>query len=572
MRNLLFILTTIVCFTTFNCDTSYFDKEIEEFEWNGNFTGPLGHYTIDVNDIIDQFSDTNITSVVTYDENGLITLNYSDNLELKADFNFQNEIPPLEVSETINSPINGSPIFNFSNSIVLDNSNINLIDGLNTSQQGSFSEVIDFNGNEIHEIEFNSINMEIEIQSNIDTNLDIELKSHSFVSKTDSSILTENISVSGRETKTVTIPLENYNADLTYLNGNYNETFNNILLEYLIGFDYTVGDQITNTDSITFSIKLKDIEGKVIYGKFQNQTGDLYAKENIKLNFFNELNITSLEILKPKLTFNLTNDLGIPFKFDFNNSIFSNSNGDSQILNFSEGNFINISPATYNSDQGKVESTINSINLDNESSNIKDILNIIPKEIDFNALAEIVENTSDDIHFYAFDNKGISGDFNLEMPLALKLKGLKIEEEAEFSVGLSEEDAEDFSNVDLHLNVLTDFPFDIKVKLDFEDENGNIINKNILLNDNDEIVEQNQIDLIQGSTNYDKNGKTIEPNNNKILLRLKNEDFEDILKISKIKMTLEFDTSGEEPVKLFKDYILKLNINTAVNYTYSDNE
>ena len=171
------------------------------------------------------------------------------------------------------------------------------------------------NGTELHDLNFQSGNLAINVSSTIEHNITLVITFPDL--KLNGSVVTKTISMiypnSVPHTGSGTIDLTNVLADFTA-----NNTATNTLR---INIDATItgtGQPITGNENLDLTMNLTNLEFKNITGYFGQQTLASFA-DSMLLKVFNNPIQGSLSFTNPKLTFTVENSFGIPITVNFNN-------------------------------------------------------------------------------------------------------------------------------------------------------------------------------------------------------------------------------------------------------------
>lgn len=548
-----------------SCDDQldFFDGEIQDFDItdvSGEFQGPVGYYTFTTNDLIDELTGEDAEVRIDRYPDGGIAIAFNESFSF-ADFSFAAPVEDIQIQKTVESPLaSQNAIFGTSDQVEVTNQNIAVISQFNVPQTLTISENLNFQGNNISKLDFKNTNLNVVVASNANTTAKLEIDIPSLLSKANSAPLGFSLNIPRQGSVSEVFALENFEADFTYNGANYDQTFNNFVIETITTLNIEVGDVLSKNDNFDISFELVDVDSNVVYGVFASEQQNISLPE-IELDFFEDIAIDELSISNASIDMAISNSLGVAFDLEIGNSVFSNANGVSQnlILNDSPKR---IQQATYSSTNNIVTTAETSVSLNKETSNLPELLELLPTNLNINIDVASLEAPS----FFAYDQSKLEGDVDVLLPLDFKIKGLVFDDTIDLEVDLEEEDTEQFESAELHLNMRSNFPLDVSAQLQFLDASGNLL-ENVKFYDKDDVVfENNRVDLIKGNNDFDTaTGKTIGFKDHYLVLKIKKESIDAILDINALQLKVDVDTVGDTEVKFFDDYELKLQVGTSVN-------
>lgn len=540
----------------------FFDGDIENPDLSGELQGPLGYYTFTTNDLIDELTGSDSDIIVDKASDGGISIVFNESFSLQDDFSFSEPIDDVIIEHLVESPlVSESSIFGSSDEVTVTALNFALISQFNSPQPFSINEVLDFQGNDISKLDFKNSILNVVVSSNAKTSAEIQISIPSLVSKTSNNSLDFTLDVPNQGQVSQSFALSDFEADFTFDGSNYNQVFNNFFINMVTNLDIKLGDVLSKNDAFDIRFELIDIDSNIIYGIFTKEQQSVSLPE-IELDFFKDIGIEELSISGASIEMLIANSLGVAFNLDLQNSIFTNAAGNSQNLVLND-NPRRIDQATYSSVNNEVISEDFQISLNKDTSNLPELLEILPTNLNINIDVENIEEPS----FFAYDQSQLDGSVDVIIPVDFKIKGLEFEDNIELEIDITEDDIDQFESAELHLNTSSNFPLDVSAQLQFLDASDTLL-ESIVFYDNDGVAySDNKIDLIRGNENFEvATRKTIGTKENYVIIKLKKESIDDILEIKSLQLKIDVDTVGESEVKFFDDYKLDLQVGTSVNF------
>ena len=450
-----------------SCDISYLDKEIEDPTLEGSIKIPIGFINYTLSEVFDKLGSDGLspTSVEDFSFNYTQTFTGEDNAAFNvevADFTTTGEIEnPIDDATLTafgaSSPYEiqpGDPIIFISPIEGLDD----IIYDLNLSQ-------------EITDIAFNGGNLVITINTDVDnqTNTTIKITIPSLKKKSDDSVFEGSWEITEGSEEQITIPLNEYNADLTIDPEGTGNLYNKMVVNVIASLTYDAGDIIDTSDEITYEVKLTDISYDVIEGDFKQKTFSL-SNPPIDLGEFSD-NFSGGNVTfdNTQMTINISNDYGFPIGIDLS-SVEAVSTNSSVNLNYtatdpSLPNTMIIDGVENFGDDEKVTE----LTLDKDNSNIGDLLESNPNEIKFN-LSGISNpiNSVPNENFYASSNTGF------EAEVSIGFDKVNLNEEIDFNNN-TDEDFEEFQSIKIVTSVENKIPLTGDLILEFKNSANEII-------------------------------------------------------------------------------------------------
>jgi len=453
----------------FSCDLSYLDKEIEDTSWDGNIKIPVGFINYNLSEMFNDLGNNSLgpTSIEEF------SFNYTKTFTGENNTAFNVEIANFTVEGNIESPINDADLSAIGESspyTITQEISPGIINPLIGTYKEVSQVIYDLNlSQEITDIAFAGGILNIIFNSTVsNTNTAITIKIPSLTKKSDDSEYTRSANITGENEETISIDLNDYNANLKNDETGTGNTNNKMVVNVNASLTYTAGDIIDTDDNISYEVKFSSISYDVIEGDFKQEPFSL-SSESIDLgDFFDNFSGDNVTFDNTKMTINILNDYGFPIGIDLS-SVEAISTNSSVNLNYtgtdpSLPNTIIIDGVTNFGD----DEVISNITLDNSNSNIDSLLESNPTSIEFN-LSGISNPIDDGIineNFYASSNNGF------EAEVSIGFDKVNLIEEIDFN---TDEDFEEFQNIKIVTSVENKIPLTGDLLLEFKNSANEII-------------------------------------------------------------------------------------------------
>lgn len=323
------------------------------------------------------------------------------------------------------------------------------------------------NGTELHDLNFQSGNLAINVSSTIEHNITLVITFPDL--KLNGSVVTKTISMiypnSVPHTGSGTIDLTNVLADFTA-----NNTATNTLR---INIDATItgtGQPITGSENLDLTMNLTNLEFKNITGYFGQQTLASFA-DSILLKVFNNPIQGSLSFTNPKLTFTVENSFGIPITVNFNNlsTVNTVSNQTTQITFNNPVQTVNI-PANMGDPAVSTSFELSNATTNNTMTNLVDAA---PKYLKYDISATSNPNGNPgplNLNFIESTSKMIVKT-DIELPFEGYASGMEVKDTLKFDQISNSPDQ--IESVLFRLKVDNGFPLTFNGQAEFVDINYN---------------------------------------------------------------------------------------------------
>ena len=458
-----------VCFTVFtisSCDTSYFDKEIENFNLETNAQVPIGFATYKLSelfkdlDIKDIKEDPNSNLFFSFDKQLNTTSNDAFNVTIN-DINISTEMPTTKEMRDFLFFLNRT-------SYTVQPQDINII---NTSGQSSSQTVESITlSQQLTAAELNGGTLKIDLASTFNANVAVVLTIPSIKSKSNGTAYSKTVSLTNStKTNSFTIDLSNYNVDFTHNGTAYNQTNNTIVLNAVANLTYKAGDVIAVTDKISVAAKMTNTTAQVVYGDFKQTTFGVNS-ETILFDFFNDFADGKITFNNPIMTLTASSKYGFPIGIDLS-AIEAQNGAVTKKLTYSgtttdektTPNLLIIDGLQTYFPSANAVSTTRVLNKTN--SNIVDLLGIKPKAIKLNFTGKVNPiNKNPNLNFYSKNFSALNANLNIQVPLDVKFENVEITKAIDFKNG---SDLNKISNVALFIKTENKIPLSVVIEIEF---------------------------------------------------------------------------------------------------------
>lgn len=225
---------------------------------------------------------------------------------------------------------------------------------------------------------------------------------------------------------------------------------------------------ISNSDQVDITANLSNLDFDAIFGYIGNYELIGEAGE-IELGFFDNPFDGKIEFVNPQLNINISNSYGVPAEINISRLTGFDQNGDSVVMEFNPPSLSSFRYAFPSLDEyGEIKDT--TIKIDNENSNIADLINLLPSSIAYSLNA--ASNPDDDETIGNFVNDDSKVDVNLEFILPLEFSADSFALSDTLEDILEDgwyDDADIIDKVNIMLEVANGLPLDIDFQVTFMD-------------------------------------------------------------------------------------------------------
>ncbi|MEN8156013.1 MAG: hypothetical protein ABFS10_03620 [Bacteroidota bacterium] len=542
----IFLLATGIILTSCHREYFEFDKISDEFEIEPEMAAPLVYGSMSMKDIVERFDSTGY--VGEFDD-GLIYLAYSDTLvEAMADTLV--DVPDHISTEIYLDPEIDDPIFIGSD--IGDTVHFYKSDILKFNMEGGdrVDSILVKGGTIIAEVYSSFRHMGFMIISSDQIH---DPQGNPLFLKVDISDL------SGDFRDSTILDSDHYHIETTAM-GDSN----------VITIDYDLG--LINSGNPINPGEVCDVKTSLIKMDFYGAYGYISSRELITLTdslgipiFADNPELTTLKLRDPRITIHTASSLGIPFEIELDSVTATAEDGSTETLEFYTGHpFVIPGPALENIG----ETVYGEININRETSNFPDLINLAPSDIYFNVAGRTHEESGQDNHFL-LDTSRFMLEAEFLLPLDLRITGFALTDTMLFEM----EEGVDTSmvrNAEITMTTINQLPIELKAQVLLLDSNYIVI---------DSVFEE-QLPLL-GASEVDEDGKLKVYADGSDGARMEThtvkfpaEKLGKLEQVSFMQVRAQLVTSqaGEPFVKIYSDYTLDFEISLFANFRINSNE
>lgn len=270
----------------------------------------------------------------------------------------------------------------------------------------------------------------------------------------------------------VTIPVQDYDLQLQGMPGSSN--IHNTFYTTFIGSIDSTGRIINLSlqDSVFVKTGIKDLIADRGYGFLGYDT--IYGDDTVAIQSFRDLVEGNIELDDVQLSLEIENYIGAPFGFKIQNLI-SKFEDEQQALSWNQLGFeFSIPRAQETSPGAKPNPGRLNINLDKNTSNIQDLLELFPNTLDYDVEAYMnAGEANNDFSQFLYTDYGIEANLNATVPMHVALDSLSLRDTSTFSYIDIDPDWR-MKGGDLILKANNNFPFECRVDIILMD-NGQVV-------------------------------------------------------------------------------------------------
>lgn len=352
---------------------------------------------------------------------------------------------------------------------------------------------------------------------------------------------------------TYTYDFSDYELDLTGISGNES----NLLYSELIASIDSSGNLITlsESDSLRINLKLENIKPSYAEG-FLGSLEYNIGPEDISFDIFKNVISGGISLENVTTYFSIENGIGVDAELNINklNAYNSSTNNSVDLVSGDIASPIQIFKAI----DPPLMPSITSFQLDNQNSNITDLINILPDRLSYELALFVnqgVDSTTSSYQDFVYVNSGIKSSIDIEMPLSLIANNLTLSD----TIELTEETLIEFDGVESgNLNFIVDngFPLSTNFELYFIDDQNNVYVS---------LVSEEKIEAAPVS-----NGRVINPLRSVLSFPLSSTEISNVSKSTKFLLIAEFNSDNSSFLKIYSDYKLKSTL--SGDFIYKVNE
>lgn len=508
-------VTVIAC----NVNELEFDN-IQTPNYRPDVAAPIGEVTYTVSELIDELEDS--TVAVEQSNSNLISVVYRDTSR------FANNNDFVLVSDVTNAS-------NIMPGITLPASPIDTAVSISQSFEFEFQPE---DQEKVDSVFYSSGTIELVVNSSFTSDVLFELKITDFTNVSTGDTLTFNgtINASGsiNLTQDLTGWMTRFNriGDINIFTANFTGTI-----------DVKTGQSVDASQALTFQLLITSPMFSSVFGDFGNQVVSI-QDQTIDLEFFRDINEFGLAFNQPEVNIRIENSFGIPMGLSFQGLTSSNDNGTTVSLMGS----INDTLQRVRAPEVVGQSLGTTITINNDNSNLRDLLNISPTRITVpvSAKPNFEANGTDPISNFLTDSSFVETIVEVNMPLDVRLSGFT----RTFDFSIDDIDFDDADTITLRVQTINDLPFNGSIELHMIDADSMVI------------YQVPQTILLQ-SPDVGADGRTVGSLHNTSDIVLDSDGINAFVTATTLGVILRvdsFDASNGSFIEIYSDYKLVIKI------------
>ena len=438
-----------------SCNISYLDNEVD-VKWSGDVNMPIGQINYTLTDLFQELDINDINE----DTAGNLSFNYIESISGSENTSYDVVIEDLSTFIEVETPLT-SAIFAEAglispHTIVASEIAPGIPNPLIRKEQINTQvvQIFDLSKN-LTAASFIDGQLILNFVSTLSSDVNVRIEIPSLTSKSENTTY-QTSQIIGKDGLQLTIPLENYHIDFTHNGINFEQATNNFVINFIVEYDFKLGDTVSDTDKVSLSANLTDAKTEVIYGDFEQESFS-FSSQSFPIDFFNNFGQGNVRFANPEMKIKATNGFGFPIGIDLS-TIKAKNKTSSLNLRYDgdqnqENTIIIDGIETYSSTATPV---ITEIIIDKTNSNFSDLLSLKPSEIIIDVIGNANPiNTFPNLNFFASINSGFQAELEIEIPLEVNFENIELTRTVEFN---NNEDMENFVDFILVLNTENSIP------------------------------------------------------------------------------------------------------------------
>lgn len=434
------------------CNLSYFeDAEFGDFTWDPTLAVPIGEITYTIDELFEELNDAG--AQVGVNNENIVTLSYTETLQSQTASAFmtvldQNFTGSVAAGVDINNPVVNTTV------------SVNQTFEFNLSQR---------NSEQYDSILFTGGNFDVEFSSDFDAATDFTLTVRSLINRTtgDPLVINGTLSPSG--------PTFSSNNNLGDFRGDFtrdvdgNQATNRVVVDFDYDISVEPGSTVTNTDRVSFAMRLTNAEFETVYGDVGTQGLDVNFQV-VNLDFFRDFDAGGITFTDPIFSFVFENGFGFPLGIDFKDITAIGNEGQIVPLTGTATDEPTVLAAPLLENIGTTETT--NFELNSSNSNIADLLSSQPRKVIMEVNASTNPVNGPDQYNFVDVSSLLDVSVQVDLPLIANINNLVAEEAVDFNNGADLEEAKR-----LMLRVITEneLPLGGNIELQFQDAANNVV-------------------------------------------------------------------------------------------------
>ena len=466
-----------------SCDISYLDKEIEDPTLEGSIKMPIGFINYNLSEVFDKLGSDGLSPTSTEE----FSFNYTKTFTDENNTAFNVEVADFTTDGTITNPITNELLAEFNaitpyliespytitQEILPGVLNPIIARGTQTKQSQLKYDLNSSQDITITDISFNGGNLDIISTTglNNETPTTITVTIPSLKKKTDGSVYEGSWEINNNIEEKISIPLDEYNADLTYdgTGTGTGNAINMMVVNVKASVEYAAGDIIDTDDTIIYEVQFSNISYDVIEGDFKQPTFRL-SSQTIDLGEFSD-NFSGGDVTfdNTQMTINISNDYGFPIGIDLSSVEAIGTNSPVNLTYTpADPNWPNNTIIMDGVENFGDDAVVSNITLDNDNSTIGSLLESNPTSIkfDLSGTSNPIDDGNTNENFYASSNNGF------EAEVSIGFDKVNLNKEIDFN---RDEDFEELQKIKIVTSVENKIPLTGDLILEFKNSADEII-------------------------------------------------------------------------------------------------
>jgi len=266
--------------------------------------------------------------------------------------------------------------------------------------------------------------------------------------------------------------------------------------------------------------------------------------------------LSHLKLADPRINIFTENSLGLPFELELDSVIATATDGTTATLVLNEHPFKIPAP-----DIAHVgETAYGEININNQTSNFQDLLNIAPSTLSYRVKGGLDQDYLD--HF-VLDTSRFMVEAEFMLPLDLSFSEYALMDTFDFELGEDGIDTAIVKDVVISVSTINELPIELGLQIYMLDESYVVL---------DSVFDDDSVFL--PSSEVDSEGKLLSASENKNSISFHTERLGSLeeVRFLKIEATLLTSGSGNQFVKFYSDYSLDFEISVYANLRINTRE
>ncbi len=288
--------------------------------------------------------------------------------------------------------------------------------------------------------------------------------------------------------------------------------------------------------------------GDIIALEFEMQADTMY------IDFYNNWEEGTVNFVEPSVLLKTENTFGFLTYVYLDTIQAQNRNQKVDIITYEP---VSITPWIINNASYPGHSATTILNLDRETSNFDDFINLPPEKIIYSMRANLFSNQTTQ-GFILHDSK-IDFKSELKLPLHGSISNYVLLDSLKIAPG---EIAENIEKLELFISVANSFPLDVSFQMIFLDRNDETL---FYLFDDVHTAQ------IIASAEVDPNGQVIEQTIKETVVTLSQEKIKKLKRTKRALLRVKFETAeaGEIPVKIYTHQSVDMSMHMQVELSFS---